>query len=275
MRIFSGNYKKGEPQPEAQPIAGKGKHLGRRDAERFIVKLLADDFLQEELEMSHFGCRILTSITYGPRADELLRDEATFSMPIIIPTSDQKKKPKKEKKGKIEKKEEKGNDTRLLELELKCRGELCMLTETISKSLDVKFHRFLPLEAIMAMSSLFPSDEESLLQIDHVTSSFCSKYGQKYLDVIKKFADERSKIMNEINESRNVKPEPVIIAEEKASSSQNLHAKRVVKKEASQNLNLKKEPTDTSSYPKVPRRSLRSSKSNVIPSTCLYKEDSL
>jgi bloom syndrome protein len=190
MRIFAGIYKKGEPFPETQPVAGKGKHLGQKDAERFIIKLLAEGFLREDPEMSFFGCHMVTYIGVGPRADELLNDQATFSMPVVI----RQNRASRDAKPKF-KKEDNEENNQLLNLEIKCYCQLCMLTAEIAEDLNIKFCRLLPLESLRAMAASLPIDEESLLKIDHVTQAFCSKYGQRYLKVIREFADEKAKLV--------------------------------------------------------------------------------
>jgi superfamily II DNA helicase RecQ len=167
---------------EKLPFHGKGKAIGRADAERVLRKMICEDFLREELYTS--ACDFTaTSLSVGEKAKDLSEGRARFSVPFaedktprtgqqvaeVVPKSD---------------------------VDENCYQDLLDMLIRIAREQNIQnYANVLPLPALREIATKLPETRDEFLQITHVSDIWYRKYANRFLDTIKSYKQIR--LLNE------------------------------------------------------------------------------
>ncbi|XP_012280002.1 Bloom syndrome protein homolog [Orussus abietinus] len=175
------------------PLYGRGKSWNRGDIERLIHKLVIDDYLKEDMYINNeIACAYLK---IGNKVKELMMDK---NKKVIFPIRSSKSTTVVTTVSSVAQPVNKV----LKDLQDRCYSDLMHIIRGIAASLEVSASSIMNMIAIRAMSQQLPETEEAMLQIPHVTKANFDKYGKALLEITKKYANDKSALLNEEEEDK-------------------------------------------------------------------------
>ncbi|XP_033326889.2 Bloom syndrome helicase isoform X1 [Megalopta genalis] len=175
------------------PLYGYGRSWNRGDIERLLHIMVLKEYLQETMYIrNEIACAY---VKIGAKASELMTKK---DIKILIPMrSSNNNSAAVATVSTVTKK----TDKVLQELRDRCYKELMEIIKGIAGALDISASSVMNMIAIRAMSQKLPDNEESMLQIPHVTKANFEKYGKALLDITRKYAAEYVLLNEEMVES--------------------------------------------------------------------------
>lgn len=162
------------------PFHGKGKPLGKIDADRVLRKLICEDFLREELYTTTADFTA-TNVSVGEKAKSLSRGESNFKMQFAenkLPVANQTV----------------ATDTNVSNSDVNenCYQELLGILMEIAREKHMhNYANVLPLTALREMATKLPETKEEFLQITHISDLWYGKYASRFLNTIRSFKQIR------------------------------------------------------------------------------------
>ncbi|XP_066592457.1 recQ-like DNA helicase Blm isoform X2 [Prorops nasuta] len=169
---------------------GKGRSWQKGDIERFLHKLVLDEYLLETMYINNeIACAY---VHIGPKASEfMLNKNAKYTITVKSSSSSSSG---VATVSVVTKKV----DVVIKELQDQCYTELMAIIRGIAEALDVSSGSIMNMIALRAMSKHLPETGEEMLKLEHVTKANFEKYGKALLDITQKYAAKKKIVLNEM-----------------------------------------------------------------------------
>ncbi|XP_065568464.1 recQ-like DNA helicase Blm [Artemia franciscana] len=175
------------------PLHGKGKKWERGEIERLFRRLLMDEYIREELIVTHEDIPS-AYLRPGKNAPLLLQGKRKIEFSVRQST--------KSLSNKVQTTTPLATNDELKNLEISCYNELTDATKAIGDSLKVSYTSIFNIQALREISRKMPETFEDMLAITHVTQANLEMYGDALLEISKAYSERKILIMAEREERR-------------------------------------------------------------------------
>lgn len=170
------------------------------DIQRLLRIMVTQEFLREDLI---FSKDIPQAYIYlGPRIDVLMKQDLHIKFAL---TRKENTKPSlaitTSAAGSASGKPENNLEERLREISDRCYSDLLDLCRTIAAARNATMASIMNIQALKAMAEQLPETVQDMCSIPHVTKANFDKYGERLLEITRKYAAEKLFLLMSIQEA--------------------------------------------------------------------------